>query len=47
MQHFADVILKGKADAVLAASLFHFHEVDIVQLKQHLKSLGIAVRPVF
>ncbi|MDD3692525.1 MAG: imidazole glycerol phosphate synthase subunit HisF [Oscillospiraceae bacterium] len=46
MQHFADVILKGKADAVLAASLFHFREVDISELKQYLKSLSIAVRPV-
>lgn len=46
LQHFSDVILKGKADAVLAASLFHFREVDISELKQYLKSLGISVRPV-
>jgi cyclase len=47
MQHFADAFLKGNADAVLAASLFHFHEVDIKELKQYLRSLGIPVRPVF
>ncbi|MDD2362890.1 MAG: imidazole glycerol phosphate synthase subunit HisF [Oscillospiraceae bacterium] len=44
MQHFADAIIKGKADAVLAASLFHFHEVDIRQLKEFLTAQGISVR---
>ena len=47
MQHFADAFQKGKADAVLAASLFHYHEVDIAELKKFLSSQGIPVRPVF
>lgn len=47
MKHFADAFLKGKADAVLAASLFHYHEVDIAELKSYLAAQGIPVRPVF
>lgn len=43
-EHFSDVILNGKADAVLAASLFHYKELEIVDLKQYLKSQGIPVR---
>lgn len=46
MEHFADAFIKGKADAVLAASLFHYHEVDIAQCKQYLAGKGIPVRPV-
>ena len=46
MEHFADAFIKGKADAVLAASLFHYHEVDIPELKQFLTAQGIPVRPV-
>ncbi|HBT64318.1 MAG TPA: imidazole glycerol phosphate synthase subunit HisF [Ruminococcaceae bacterium] len=46
MQHFADAFLIGKADAVLAASLFHYHEVDIPELKGYLGARGIPVRPV-
>lgn len=46
MPHFADAFLKGKADAVLAASLFHYHEVDIAELKSYLAAQGIPVRPV-
>ena len=45
MEHFADAFLKGKADAVLAASLFHYHEVDIRELKTYLASRGIPIRP--
>jgi len=41
---FYDVLTVGKADAALAASLFHFHELDIVELKQELKNKGIPVR---
>lgn len=44
MEHFYDAITIGKADAVLAASLFHFGEVDIMGLKGYLKSKGIKVR---
>lgn len=45
MEHFAQAFLEGKADAVLAASLFHYHEVDIPQLKRYLADRGIPVRP--
>ena len=45
-EHFADVLTAGKADAALAASLFHFHEVDICELKDYLSGNGIPVRPV-
>ncbi|CAN5218971.1 imidazole glycerol phosphate synthase subunit HisF [soil metagenome] len=44
MQHFTDVFTAGKADAALAASIFHFKEIGINQLKQHLKQNNIAVR---
>ena len=46
MEHFAEALLQGKADAVLAASLFHYHEVDIGALKTYLAARGIPVRPV-
>jgi imidazole glycerol-phosphate synthase subunit HisF len=44
MQHFSDVFKKGKADAALAASIFHFKEIEIGELKSFLKSKKIAVR---
>lgn len=44
MEHFKDVFTKGKADAALAASVFHFHEIDILDLKQYLRREGIPVR---
>jgi cyclase len=44
MQHFADAFLKGEADAALAASVFHFHEIDIPELKEELHRQGIPVR---
>lgn len=44
MQHFADAFTKGKADAVLAASLFHYHEIAIQELKAYLAERGIPVR---
>lgn len=44
MQHFADAFTEGKADAALAASVFHFREIPIVQLKKELRKQGIAVR---
>lgn len=43
-EHFRDVLLDGKADAVLAASLFHFNEIQISELKQYLSEEGICVR---
>ncbi len=44
MEHFYDAFTKGKADAVLAASLFHFKELEIRQVKEYLADRGIPVR---
>lgn len=44
LEDFYDAFIKGKADAVLAASLFHFKEITIPQLKAYLNSLGVPVR---
>ncbi|MCL1936948.1 MAG: imidazole glycerol phosphate synthase subunit HisF [Candidatus Azobacteroides sp.] len=44
IQHFKDVFIEGKADAALAASVFHFGEISIPELKQYLKKEGIAIR---
>lgn len=43
-EHFLDVLTKGKADAVLAASLFHFNELPVPKLKEYLKENNIPVR---
>lgn len=43
-RHFKDAFTKGKADAVLAASLFHFNELSIPELKKYLRQEGISVR---
>ncbi len=43
-EHFAEVFREGKADAALAASVFHFGEIPIPDLKQYLKNEGIEVR---
>ena len=42
--HFLEVFTKGKADAALAASIFHYKEIAIPDLKQYLHQKGIAVR---
>ena len=44
MEHFKDVFTKGKADAALAASVFHFNEINIIELKNYLQSHNINVR---
>ncbi len=44
MQHFADTFLIGKADAALAASVFHFQEIEIPKLKKYLKEQNIEIR---
>lgn len=44
MAHFAEVFQKGQADAALAASVFHFGEIKIPDLKQYLQQQNIAVR---
>lgn len=43
-EHFYDAFTKGAADAVLAASLFHFNELPIPKLKTYLREKGISVR---
>jgi len=44
LDHLVDGIIEGKADAVLAASIFHFAEYTIQQAKEHLATRGIEVR---
>lgn len=44
LEHFYDAFTEGKADAVLAASLFHFGEIPIPELKKYLNGKGIPVR---
>jgi cyclase len=44
MQHFVDVFREGKADAALAASIFHYKEIEINELKQFLQKNDIDVR---
>lgn len=44
LEHFYDALTDGKADAALAASLFHFKELEIRQVKQYLKDRGVLVR---
>jgi cyclase len=44
MQHFADVFKIGKSDAALAASVFHFNEISIAELKQFLNNQDINMR---
>lgn len=43
-EHFYDALEYGKADAVLAASLFHYKELEIMDLKKYLRDRGISVR---
>ena len=45
LEHLTEGVLKGKADALLAASIFHYGEHSIAEAKQHLISAGIRVRP--
>ncbi len=44
MEHFVDVFTTGKADAGLAASIFHFKEIDIPVLKRYLRESGVEMR---
>ncbi|MBL0309174.1 MAG: imidazole glycerol phosphate synthase subunit HisF [Bacteroidetes bacterium] len=44
MQHFFDTFTEGKADAALAASIFHFKEISIPDLKAYLKQKGLVIR---
>lgn len=45
LSHFYDAFTQGQADAVLAASLFHFGEISVPQLKEYLAGRGVPVRP--
>lgn len=44
MEHFKEALTDGEADAALAASLFHFREIEISDLKTYLKGEGVSVR---
>jgi cyclase len=44
MEHFCQALTAGKADAALAASLFHYNEIRIADLKSYLDGQGIAIR---
>ena len=44
LEHLAQGVLEGKADAVLAASIFHFGEFTVRQAKEHMKKRGIEIR---
>jgi imidazole glycerol-phosphate synthase subunit HisF len=44
MEHFYEALTVGKADAALAATLFHFNEIRVGELKQYLSEQGVAVR---
>jgi cyclase len=45
LDHMVEVLEKGKADAVLAASIFHFGEYTVGDVKQYLGEHGVPVRP--
>ncbi|MDD5782403.1 MAG: HisA/HisF-related TIM barrel protein, partial [Muribaculaceae bacterium] len=47
MEHFVDVFNTGHADAALAASIFHFNEISVEQLKKYLEQNNIATRKVY
>ena len=44
MEHFCEALTEGKAEAALAASLFHFRELEIRDVKQYLRDRGVSVR---
>ncbi len=44
LEHFKDTFINGKADAALAASVFHFKEIEIPFLKEYLKKQGLQIR---
>ena len=46
LEHFSAVVKEANASAVLAASLFHFQELSIAQVKEHLRQQGIQIRPM-
>lgn len=44
LEHFYDALTVGKADAALAASLFHYKELEIKEVKEYLREKGVSVR---
>jgi imidazole glycerol-phosphate synthase subunit HisF len=46
MEHFREALVEGGAAAALAASLFHYNELTIAELKAYLHQAGVPVRPV-
>ena len=44
-EHFKEALVEGGADAALAASLFHYKELTIREVKEYLAGVGIPVRP--
>jgi len=44
LEHFYDGVVKGKADALLAASVFHFNEISIKEVKKYLKEKNVNIR---
>ena len=44
LEHFYDAFTEGKADAALVASLFHFKELEIKEVKEYLRDKGVSVR---
>ena len=44
LEHFKEALTDGKADAALAASLFHYKELEIRQVKEYLQDAGLPVR---
>ena len=44
MEHFYDALTEGKADAALAASLFHYKELEIREVKKYLREKDVSVR---
>lgn len=44
LEHFYDALTEGKADAALAASLFHYKELEIREVKEYLRGKGVSVR---
>ena len=44
LEHFHEALTIGKADAALAASLFHYKELEIREVKQYLREKGVSVR---
>ena len=44
LEHFKEALTEGGADAALAASLFHYKELEIKEVKEYLRNEGVSVR---